>query len=330
MISQNSKKKLMKKKNVVGVGKGYKISGEEVIPEDTVTVLVEKKVPLAMLSAHDVVPKTMSGYLTDVVEVGRLKALQIDRTARHRPAMGGISIGHEDITAGTFGCVVFDKDSGDMLILSNNHVLANSNDANFGDPILQPGPYDGGTQVDVIAYLERFMPINFGETPATCQTAEKVAEVVNLMARAVGSSHSVKAVKQASFTNYIDAAVARPIMVSEIRKDILEIGVPAIGILEPYLYQKTRKSGRTTGFTEADVTVLSATVQIDYGKDEPVTFEDQVVLGPMSAGGDSGSLIVDSETFKPTALLYAGSSQATIACKLSYVENLLGVSFDPV
>src|SRR3546814_8805883 len=47
-------------------------------------------------------------------------------------------------------------------ILSNNHVLANSNNATPGDAVLQPGPFDGGTDpADRIASLSRFIPITF-------------------------------------------------------------------------------------------------------------------------------------------------------------------------
>ena len=50
--------------------------------------------------------------------------------------------------------------SGQMYILSNNHVLANSNLAALGDPILQPGRVDGGTfPSNKIATLERFVEI---------------------------------------------------------------------------------------------------------------------------------------------------------------------------
>ncbi len=50
-------------------------------------------------------------------------------------------------------------------MLSNNHVLANSNDATAGDAILQPGPADGGRLgPDTIAVLERFCPIEFAPT----------------------------------------------------------------------------------------------------------------------------------------------------------------------
>ena len=70
---------------------------------------------------------------------------------RLRPAQGGFSVGHYQITAGTLGTCCYDLSPfpgipSRYYILSNNHVLANANNARVGDPILQPGPYDGGSR----------------------------------------------------------------------------------------------------------------------------------------------------------------------------------------
>ena len=95
------------------------------------------------------------------------------QTGRCRPAEAGVSLGHYKITAGTFGCVVHDRQSNSRLILSNNHVLANSNDGLIGDPILQPGAVDGGTQAnDILAFLTRFHPDYFWKSARTTRLAE--------------------------------------------------------------------------------------------------------------------------------------------------------------
>src|SRR3546814_10205184 len=71
-------------------------------------------------------------------------------------------MGHAAITAGTLGGLVRDRETGAVVILSNNHVLANSNQGTAGDAILQPGPADGGTDPgDRIATLARFVAIDF-------------------------------------------------------------------------------------------------------------------------------------------------------------------------
>lgn len=157
---------LLVKSNVVGVAVGFKESEGVVSDEIAVVVLVEAKKPIAALQPHDVIPREIDGMRTDVVEVGVLRAFQGGR-ARYRPVIpSGVSAGHFKITAGTLGVVVRDKVTGDRLLLSNNHVFANSNDAQFGDAILQPGPMDGGQNpADVVAKLERFVRLRYIDDP---------------------------------------------------------------------------------------------------------------------------------------------------------------------
>ena len=138
----------------------------------------------------------VEGIPTDVIEVGVLRALQAP-TDRWRPAPGGVSIGHYRITAGTLGVVVRERTTGDRLILSNNHVLANSNDALPGDAILQPGPADGGQlDTDLIARLERFVPIQFNSSPGSCSVAKSVARAANALAELIGSQHRLTTFQQ--------------------------------------------------------------------------------------------------------------------------------------
>ena len=124
---------ILKFPNVVGYGIGKK-NGDGPVG---ITVLVEKKLPPQALAHRETIPTEIQGAKTDVIEVGRIVAY--NHKARYRPCPAGVSIGHYQVTAGTFGVVVKDLKTDRRLILSNNHVLANSNDAAVGDPILQPG-----------------------------------------------------------------------------------------------------------------------------------------------------------------------------------------------
>jgi len=107
-----------------------------------IVVSVVQKVPGPELLKEDIVPKEVEGVKTDVQESGIIRALQA-RTDEWRPAPGGVSCGDKGIAAGTLGCLV--RGGEQIPILSNNHVLANNNEAQKGDPIFQLGPYDGGT-----------------------------------------------------------------------------------------------------------------------------------------------------------------------------------------
>ncbi|MEJ2710359.1 MAG: hypothetical protein P8074_22300, partial [Anaerolineales bacterium] len=274
------------------MGVGHRETGGQVLDELAVKVLVVQKVPRVSLSAQAMVPPEVDGVRTDVIQVGEIRALQA-RTDRWRPAPGGVSLGHYQITAGTFGCVVWDRSTGDRLILSNNHVLANSNDASIGDPILQPGPYDGGTvNNDTLAHLLRFCPIQFTEQPGSCSLASTYAVVGNIVAILAGSRHRVQVIQaNPQAVNLVDAAVAKPVDDSMISNEILEIG-EVTGTTPAVLGMGVRKSGRTTGYTTGSISVIDATVDVSYGAGRTARFENQLVAGPMSQGGDSGSLVV--------------------------------------
>ena len=316
---------ILDKPNVVGVGVGIKESFGESTGDLCVKVLVREKIPLAGLAPQAVVPKDADGVQTDVIQVGDLRALQ-SPTDRWRPAPGGVSIGHYKITAGTFGCVVRDRSSGARLILSNNHVLANSNDAAPGDPILQPGPTDGGTvDDDRIGQLERFCPIDFSSDTSSCGVAKAYADIGNALAGLVGSHHRVSAYQaNPQAVNQVDAAVARPDQDTDILDRILEIGMVS-GTVTASLGMAVRKSGRTTGFTTGEINVIDATVNVSYGSGKVATFEGQLVSGPMSQGGDSGSLVVAAGTPQAVGLLFAGSDQSTIFSPIQAVLDCLSV-----
>ena len=324
-VKDVSKNNLLAVKNVVGVGVGYKIKGGQQTDDYAIVVMVSQKLPLSALAPEAVLPKNLSGVQIDVIEVGELRALQT-RTNRWRPAPGGVSIGHFKITAGTLGAVVRDRGTGQRLILSNNHVIANSNEADPGDLILQPGPIDGGSSgEDTIAHLERFCPIEFASEPASCDIADTYARVGNTIAGWLGSKHRVNTLQSdPQAVNLVDGAVAKPVNDSDVLDEIMEIG-SVQGTETGHLGMSVRKSGRTTSFTTGQISLINATVEINYGGDRTARFENQLVSGPMSQGGDSGSLVVAGDSQQAVGLLFAGSAQSTIFNPIQAVLDCLEV-----
>jgi hypothetical protein len=318
---------IFRRRNVVACGLGYKISEGKPTGELSLIVSVTQKVPLAQLAPQDLIPKSMEGMLTDVVEIGRIRAqlptgasAPADPRIRRRPAQPGISIGHHDITAGTFGLLV--QRNGTALILSNNHVLADSNAAKLGDTILQPGPADGGTASDRIATLSEFEPLDFGENPSQCGIADLVAKMLNLLANVSGSSHRLQPVQQTPGINVMDAALALPDTADVVIPAVLDIGLPT-GVAELELGQEVQKMGRTTGLTQGYVTQVNVTVSVDYAG-RTARFTDQVITTPMSSPGDSGSGILDMDR-RAVGLLFAGSSSATIFSPIQRILDRFGV-----
>lgn len=316
---------LMAKSNVVATGIGYKITGGTRTDELSILCSVEAKRPRARLGPTEVIPAAVSGVSTDVVPTGPLAVLQ-DRKGRHRPAPGGVSIGHVDISAGTLGCLV--ENDGTRYILSNNHVLANSNDASPGDPILQPGPADGGSRSsDEIARLSAFVPIVFERhvrAGAGCRIAAAVAGVLNLLAAATGSRTRLRVYTEAAGTNTVDCAIAEPVNRADVTGEILEIGA-ITSTVEGELDMEIRKSGRTTGLTSGRIEQIDVTARVNFGAGRVAVFEDQLMGGAMSQGGDSGSVVTDTGN-RAVGLLFAGSATTTVINRIQNVFSLLGVT----
>jgi hypothetical protein len=244
-IKRQAETMLMSMTNVVATGVGFKIAGDQVTTEPSVIVSVVKKLPLAQLAASALVPKTIDGVKTDVIETGKIIAFQ--QQQKMRPARPGISLGHYQITAGTLGCLV--QKNGQVFILSNNHVLANSNAAQLGDPIWQPGQYDGGTSADQIGTLEQFIPIGFtGDTPpASPPGCSPLAAILKLINPSGSGSVSTPQINEPG-SNTVDCALARPLSPNLVTPDILNIGVP-VGVGPATLGTALQKMGRTTAYT---------------------------------------------------------------------------------
>ena len=276
--------------NVIGWGIGKKTVDDTVL--DTVQIYVQE-------SLDSTIPGRFGELPVDVIEVGRITAYQ-NPTDRYRPAHCGVSVGHPNITAGTLGCLV--QKDGNHYILSNNHVLADSNAAEVGDPVIQPGFADGGTSPDDnIATIEPYQEIDFTGAP-----------------------------------NHIDAAIA---LVGDCNQDtvvpeIIDIGRPQSAPMSASEGQILRKYGRTTRQTLGVVKTVSADLWVYYGEgDQRAWFVDQIMVENIesdhfSRGGDSGSLIVDNETPRPVALLFAGSETTgiTIANHIDLVLQHYGVT----
>jgi len=259
---------LLTKQNVVACGVGYKISGGQITDEPSIVVSVSRKLPIAQLAERDLVPSTLDGVTTDVFETGVIRAFwpappeqHADPVAhptsgsqslgprdRWRPAPPGVSVGHADITAGTFGCLV--QRGTERLILSNNHVLANSNQGQVGDAILQPGRADGGVDADKIAELADYIALDFGDGPTGC------GAVLARLQNAFRPSFTGQPAQPGE--NLVDAALALPLSDTLVSSEILEIGVPA-GVAEGTLGADVQKSGRTTGYTSGQIIQIDVT-----------------------------------------------------------------------
>jgi len=257
-------------------------------------------------------PATLDGIPAQV-EVTGLFMARSDPTTKLRPAPLGFSVGHPLITAGSIGARVVNS-VGSVFVLSNNHVLANSNDASLGDAALQPGPYDGGTASDQIGTLYAFKPIDFSGANNTFDAAIALSSTANL-----GNATPDDGYGTPSAAIFGDA-----------NGDGLFDNKSAL------LNLNVQKFGRTTKLTHGHITGINATIDVCYEVVfifcvKSAHFVDQLVIGQagFSGGGDSGSLIVSDDAGKnPVALLFAGSDTETIANRIDLVLSYFGVKVD--
>jgi hypothetical protein len=212
-------------------------------------------------------------------------------------------VAHPDVTAGTLGGFV--RVAGRLAILSNNHVLAASDAAQLGDPVLQPGPADGGGPADRVGTLTAFEDLVGGRA------------------------------------NLVDAAVAA--LDQGVQADPGDVpggplAGPVPGSLDIEADELVEKIGRTTGHTRGLITAVEVDgVAVEYD-DGVYRFDDQIEItgqtGAYSQGGDSGSVIWRSRDRAPLGLLFAGSSTGgtdgtgvTFANPLSTVLAVLGAEW---
>ena len=264
-----------------GIGVGAKISDGRYTGDIAVKVFVNTKLPKGQLSPTEQIPKEIGGIRTDVEEQGQAHAAFNE--FQSRPVPSGSTIGVENLNdGGTLGAVVAFTSGGTSLlgILSNNHVIANTNQAPLQSLIVQPAGI-GGLQ-NAIATLHAYIPL---------QTNGNTADA------ALGFSASAK---------------VRPEMVNGVR---LYNGNDGGGMfLQAQPFMKVAKYGANTGFTLGMVDSVGVTVKVGYGDGVERSFNNQILIvgqnGMFGDQGDSGSLVVEASSRVPVGLYFADSDVA--------------------
>lgn len=296
---------LMASPGVVGTGVGLNLAGHPAIRVYTVTPEVA-------------IPGSADGIGIQRVVTGLIAARACQDTGNpaercNRPVPIGVSVGHPAVTAGTIGSRVTNGSA--VFALSNNHVLANSNNATVGDSALQPGTYDGGQDpADRIGTLSAWKPISF-------------------------SASACSGIASDTDCNTIDAAIA---LTTTGNLGVATLpsgyGTPSASTVSPSIGQVVTKCGRTTGCTTGTVAEINVTLDVCYkprglffcASDGVARFVNQIGVsdGTFSAGGDSGSLIVTTSGKNPVGLLFAGGSSRTYANEIGRVLGNFSVTID--
>ncbi|MGA2051356.1 MAG: hypothetical protein ABSG96_27020 [Terracidiphilus sp.] len=250
---------------ILGIGYGAKRRGGVIVAPSCIRVYVREKIhSKTQINPRLFIKPTISGIPTDVIELRSIVA--------HQAA--GESIGTDSGNIGTLGCLLTDGST--QFLLSNNHVLANLNQGNPGDPIFMPSRGQIPT-APTVALLRDFSPISLD-----------------------GSA------------NRFDAAIATLVPGVIIDPAIDNIGTIAVSVAPPDQVAVT-KGGAASGQTTGVIDGINEDVQVMYNNDPAQTahFTGQIaIVGdgmPFSSPGDSGALVVTNPALQPIGLLIGGS-----------------------
>lgn len=249
--------------------------------------------------------------------------MSVERIGRKQVLAGGISIGSEEVTAGTLTGRFIDLTDGKIVMVSNRHVLEGIPGKTI---VLQPGPYDGGKKPeDKIGTVKRL-----------CNWSDEFPLWKKLLCRIFG--HWLETYCESNIPNCIDAGVIEyePYDISRTLKNgayidgdkILSITNTASG--DNINGKKVWKSGRTTGLTIGTVIDDSATIKVWYG-DMFRAFRDVVLVQGVAKGGDSGSPVFLMTGDNPSendifcGILFGGSNANFIFCKYKYLVEVMKV-----
>ncbi|MDH3679125.1 MAG: S1 family peptidase [Acidimicrobiia bacterium] len=316
---------------VTAVDVGFKITEDVMTEEVALRVHVERKIPVDELPESQRFnvsggPTTeVDGYKVDVIEAsygvlrnqtisvlptvaGRLAleddAPRVDRRALLRPLLGGISCGNPRITSGTIGAIVFHRRTCKPMILSNWHVLAGDRVAATGEPIVQPGPTDGGRAGDEVARLSA-MVLDSRMDAAVAEIEEGIATERELLG--LGTITGTE-------TARLGTKVAKSGRTTSLTKGIVD-GVS-----------------------------LSTRINYGGGVAQSFVNQIRIVPRPpwpaindeISSGGDSGSVWINEANNRALGLHFAGendpavSAENAIASPIDPIMDEFGISFAPV
>ena len=218
--------------------------------------------------------------------------------------------------SGTLGSLV--TRGGALFILSNNHVLDKSDQGAVGDAITQPGLVDNNCNPgNVVAHLSQVAALKPSPCTGTCTgpaPSNVDAAIAQIVAGQVDPSGSILDLGAAGSSSIAPAPPSATVAVP------LDVFSHNEGVA---------KSGRTSGLTCSTLQSIITTVSVDYSAScgGPTaftsTFSNQIIIngGSFSAGGDSGSLVVTSDTARPLGLLFGGNDTSTSANPITDVLN---------
>lgn len=310
----------LKDPNITSVGIGYKKKNGKPTKEIAIQFTVEQKAEPEQLERLNttLIPKSINiegiEVPTDVIQrkfaveyrlVAETQAS--DRKRRIDPIFPGVSVANVRESAGTVGCIVYDRTNGTPYILSNWHVL-HGPEGVIGDEIVQPGPHDDNRMH--LNHLGKLVRSHLGHA-GDCAVAT------------------------------IEDREFRP-SIMELKVVMEKLGDPELG---DKVVKSGRTTGVTHGIVSRIHVITKIDYGGSTGEQEVGGFEIELDPdmppdnGEVSMGGDSGSVwLFKSDTGKPTNIIaglhFAGEgpsdpNEHAIACYSKSVFEKLEILLSP-
>ncbi|GAB3426357.1 hypothetical protein [Flindersiella endophytica] len=312
-------------RNITGVGVGYRYRGGEPTDEPVVIAAVAKKRPEAHVARTRMLPQHLdidgTRYGVDIIEAGPFRTGPTAATAdgepmvrddtntfwrplepiyqRIRPALQGCTIANEaNVGSGTFGCLVRDRTDGTLCLLSNNHVLANLNQAFPGRLILQPRTFEPDP-ANGIANLKRYIPLRFDPAnPGNVDCA--IAEVIDptLVSKNVALGLMPPISRQHPAVGLLFAGdTAANILICDMGEVLRQLNVTLLAdeaVRRAELGMHVDKVGSATRYTATEVIGLDFTIPVSHGfpgVPDPMWISGAHLVANGGWFGDSGSVV---------------------------------------
>jgi hypothetical protein len=323
-----NQRRLLDHEGVTSVGVGYCMKDGKPTEEICIVCTVEDKLAPEAMQERGItpLPSAVAGpdgtaIRIDVIERSfranfqvreespeQIEAHDIRRTLQE-PMMPGISVSNVNGTAGTIGAFVFDRDTGEPLLLSNWHVL-HGPDRSLGESIVQPGPFDDpsidGNECGVLLRSHLGMAGDCAVARLGNRSWKRdVLEIDRVPRRMADPDLGDRVIKSGRTTGVTRGIVSRIDVVAKINY------------------------GGSTGLQEV------GGFEVRPNPDHPLT------NGELSMGGDSGSLwMLDVPDGSPDSdivlgLHFAGETDPTpsaehaVACKITSVADKLKIVLEP-
>lgn len=330
---------MLRNHNIVAIGRGNKIINGHMINQPTLTFFVRNKLTNNSLNQSDIIPKSIRGVMTDILEAGISTGVQPKRnmlrikanlSLKKNEYMLSDGLLEEDKTALSGGCLyalykeryiasatmtyaVVDKVSKkNIYCLTSRHFLDPDNDFNENTAIYYARKYRSFSSIK-----------EFKENTMLLGITKKVSKYGKISAGRDGVIQSVDAGLISVGPNNQDTR-------AKIRSGLLN-GKVISNTEVPKRGDICYRIGAITGYAEERVTTVNTLAKL-YHEDD-ITYDlytDQISLQPITVSletGDSGSLGVIKNRITAFGMLNGGYANASYFSHMNKILEEFNIEF---